>query len=95
MTHSNFLRLRRFRLLLTRTYAYAHRMTSTSTESRPVFLTTEEVCERLRIGRTKLFELRREEDFPKPARIGHRSLRWREDEIDAWFEASRQSAPSP
>jgi len=66
-------------------------MTAAETASVPQFLTTEDVCERLRISRMKLYELRQEDGFPKPARLGYRTLRWREDEIDDWLRAAAAS----
>jgi predicted DNA-binding transcriptional regulator AlpA len=70
-------------------------MTETATAPGGKFLTTEEVCDRLGVKRTKLWTLRKEPGFPQPGRIGHRTLRWRADEIDAYFEASRIPAVTP
>lgn len=55
-------------------------------------LTQAEICERLGIKRTKLWTLRTDEasGFPKPARFGHRTLRWREDDIEDFI--NRQTA---
>ncbi|MGE3548990.1 MAG: helix-turn-helix transcriptional regulator [Geobacter sp.] len=44
----------------------------------------------LRVGRTKLHELRRQNDFPRPAlRVG-KLMRWDVRDIDTWLELQRQ-----
>ena len=74
-------------------------MTATETEGRAPLLTTAEVCERMRISRDTFYVLRKqlaEEGRPlRPARIGSRTLRWSEADIDALIEALREPAASP
>jgi prophage regulatory protein len=57
-------------------------------------LSTAEVCARLGIKRTKFYELRKDGGFPEPARLGYRTLRWREADIDDFIAAST-AATSP
>lgn len=37
--------------------------------------------------RSSIYALMASGDFPKPVRIGEKSVAWVEDEIDAWVEA--------
>lgn len=73
-------------------------MTPTETaETAPRLLTTEQVRERLGgISRDKFFRLRKqlaEEGRPlRPVKLGYRSLRWPEADIDALIEALREPA---
>ena len=48
----------------------------------------------VRMPRSTLYQAMAESDFPKPIRVGKRSVRWFEDEIVAWME-SRERAGSP
>jgi len=64
-------------------------MTQTEDASSPELLTTEEVCERLRISRRGLSQLRENPAFPRPARLGHKTLRWSAAELAAWLQAAR------
>ena len=61
------------------------------------YLTMEELCARLKIGRTKLYELRRQlratgRDDLEPVRLGTRSLRWPEDRLPALVAALEEAA---
>jgi len=47
-----------------------------------------DVCSRLTIGRTTLYELRTKGDFPEPIRLSPRRVGWRLADIEAW-EAAR------
>ncbi|MCY4634650.1 MAG: AlpA family phage regulatory protein [Acidobacteria bacterium] len=40
----------------------------------------------VKMPRSTLYQAINEGDFPKPIRIGKRSVRWFEDEIVAWME---------
>ena len=52
------------------------------------FINDREVCRRLGISRTKLWELERDDaTFPKPIRIGKASKRRCEEELDAYMGA--------
>ncbi|KQT52243.1 MULTISPECIES: helix-turn-helix transcriptional regulator [unclassified Aureimonas] len=62
--------------------------------SKPVqagaLLSTTEVCELMKVGRTTLWKLERTTAFPKPITFGMRMKRWREAEIQRYID--RQSA---
>lgn len=54
------------------------------------WMTTKEVAERLRIGRTTVYHWMKHHDLPRPLKMGGKR-RWRRDEIEAWIE-SREAA---
>lgn len=71
---------------------YCVRVTATETaEPVPRLYTTAEVCERLQIGRTKFYTLRKQLEQAGrpvcPVRLGYKSLRWPESELAALIEA--------
>jgi len=53
-------------------------------------LTANQVCERLGIGRTTLWQIEKSIDFPKPFKIGKANARYLASELDEWIE--RQAA---
>lgn len=63
-----------------------------------VFLRLERVLAAVDMGRSKVAELldpkspRYDPRFPKPRRVGARSIRWRSDELAAWKKAQAQGA---
>jgi excisionase family DNA binding protein len=73
-------------------------MTQTEAAGAGQLLTWDEVCGRLKISRTTLFELRRQGhlpavELPPAGGTGRKPLlRWRESDIDAFIESS---APTP
>lgn len=48
-------------------------------------ITLPELTAKLRIGRTKLRELRSQPGFPTPVRACQRPLAWRLHDIEAWL----------
>lgn len=50
-------------------------------------LTQREVANRLGVTERTIFTWRREGKFPPPRRLGTRSLRWEEHQIDEWLES--------
>lgn len=52
-------------------------------------ITRDEVMDRLRCGRSKIYVLMDNDGFPRPIKIG-RDNRWIASEVDAWLE--RQAA---
>ena len=44
-----------------------------------------EVIEKTGLGRTSVYKLIREGDFPKPVPLGNRCVGWVSGEIDAWI----------
>lgn len=74
-------------------------MTAPETASPPLqMLTTEELCARLKIGRTKFYVLRRklraEGRDLEPVRFGIHSLRWPEADLPVLIEALQEAARS-
>ena len=53
-----------------------------------------EVERMVRMPRSSLYQAMAENDFPRPIRVGKRSVRWFEDEILKWME-SRERAGAP
>ena len=49
------------------------------------FLRMSEVPDKIGFGESTLNELVSTGQFPKPARIGSRAVRWSENEVDAWI----------
>lgn len=48
-------------------------------------LTIEDVCAKLKMTKTTVYKLRREDStFPKQIKIGPRAVRWKEDELQDW-----------
>jgi predicted DNA-binding transcriptional regulator AlpA len=56
-------------------------------------LLTSEAREVLRLSRPGFDRLRKREGFPKPIRLGRRSLRWRLSELLAFADATREAQP--
>ena len=55
-------------------------------------LTIEDVCAKLKMTKTKLYKLRREDaTFPKQIKLGPRAVRWKEGELNAWVEAQARA----
>jgi prophage regulatory protein len=54
-------------------------------DSKVYFIRLPEVLARCGLGRTKLYELVKTDDFPGPVRIGRANL-WDSQEIDLWRE---------
>jgi excisionase family DNA binding protein len=52
-------------------------------------LTASELADDLRIGRTTLWRLRKQQDFPAPMRVGN-TLRWDAREVEKWLESQRE-----
>jgi predicted DNA-binding transcriptional regulator AlpA len=51
----------------------------------PKLLTLHDVCRRVRLGHSKIYELIKTGDFPKPIKIG-RVARWVPRRVDQWVE---------
>ena len=52
----------------------------------PKLLTLPQVCRRVGVGPTKIYDLIRKGRFPRPVKIGNMS-RWPTRKVDAWVEA--------
>lgn len=49
-------------------------------------LRCKEVEKKLSIGHSKIYQMIEQGTFPKPIRLGPKSVGWLESEIDAWLE---------
>ena len=60
----------------------------TNKPNRPTgtLLTTKQVMDKIGLGQTTLWKLRRLGLFPKPHKIGMRKNGWYESEIDDWIQ---------
>lgn len=54
-----------------------------------------EVERMVRMSRSSLYQAMAENGFPRPIRVGKRSVRWIEDEILEWMERRERGGPSP
>ena len=45
-----------------------------------------DVCQRVGLSRTAVYDKMAEGDFPQPVRLSTRNVRWRSDEIAAWID---------
>jgi prophage regulatory protein len=46
-----------------------------------------EVCSRIGLGRTSLYDLLQAGEFPRPVRLGKRCVRWQSNLVEAWILA--------
>ena len=49
-------------------------------------MTLKEVCARVGVCRTTIYNRIAERQFPQPVKVGSKSVRWRSDEIDEYIE---------
>ena len=47
----------------------------------------------VKMPRSSLYQTMAEGNFPKPIRVGKRSVRWFEDKIAAWMESRERAGP--
>jgi len=50
-----------------------------------IVLDVKSLINKLHVSRTMIWQIRKEEDFPKPIRLTARRIAWLESEIDAWI----------
>ena len=50
-----------------------------------------DVLHQTSLSKTSVYRALREDRFPKPLRVGPQSVRWRQDEIDAWIDGLGRS----
>lgn len=53
----------------------------------PVMLAIEQVCEHFGVCKTTVHNWLNEGTFPRPERIGRRTIRWNAETLNAWIEA--------
>lgn len=61
-------------------------------------LNMDEVCKKIRVSRTTLFEIRRNPygGFPKPVDYGSKKLLWLESDLDKWvWKQLRKASKKP
>ncbi len=52
-----------------------------------ILLSRIEVERRTGLGRSSIYRLMRDRDFPEPIRVGQRAVRWKESELDAYLDS--------
>ena len=52
-----------------------------------------EVMERTGFSRSTVYRLIADGDFPRPTKIGRRSIRWHREDYEDWLLAQRRRAP--
>ena len=52
----------------------------------PFILRLDDVCRRIGIGKSTLYNLIKDEGFPPPVRIGKKISGWREELVSEWIE---------
>lgn len=58
----------------------------------PKYMTVDQVCEAVQMGRVKFFELRKEGVAPKAIYFGTRSMRFDRDDVLAWAASLKETA---
>lgn len=61
-------------------------LTANPVPAERVYVRTRDVTELFDIDRAKLHELSKIPGFPKPLKLGHRTLRWRLKDVQKWIE---------
>ena len=56
-------------------------------EEKDQLLRIGKVLEITSLSKSVLYEMVREGEFPRPVRIGKRSARWRQGDIEAWLQS--------
>ena len=59
------------------------------------FLSTQQVLDKTTLSRAALKKRVRAGNFPKPIRLGHRTIVWLESELDAWMDALASGGRQP
>jgi prophage regulatory protein len=55
-------------------------------ENEDRFLTIKEVCEKLSVSRTKIYNMIRSNEFPAGIQLGERCTRWRLSAVVNWMQ---------
>lgn len=55
-------------------------------------LTAKEVQQKIGLGRTTIWRLEKNGQFPKRRKFGIRAVRWLESEVDKWLESRKEAA---
>ncbi len=58
------------------------------------YLSINELCALLNLGRSSITRLRATGGFPKPIYLTKQSPRWRSDEVEAWIDALTEGETS-
>ena len=71
-------------------------MTEPVEESSDRLLRLPEVCQRVGLGKTMIYDLMADGRFPKPYKITRAAARWSECEIEDWIDRVKaRSDPAP
>lgn len=55
------------------------------------FLSLHEVRRLIGLGKTSVYAMLKRGDFPRPLRVGQRSVRWRASEVRDWMDARERT----
>ena len=55
-------------------------------------LSIKDICARTALHRQRIYERMARGEFPKPVRLGVRTVRWHSDDVDRWIEGLRERA---
>jgi len=69
---------------------YASYSSSMPPKNADVFLTLNEVMQRINVGKTFIYKMIKRGMFPPPAKLGPRSVRWFERDVINWMESRRK-----
>ena len=58
-------------------------------------LTWRQVSDKLGVGKTTLYRMVKSGHVPEPVRLGPRTARWREDEVDAYIAGLSRGVCEP
>lgn len=61
-------------------------MSESAEPRKPVFLRFKQVSERVGLGRSAIYKMIREGNFPAPIKIGVQAVAWQESDIVEWCE---------
>lgn len=52
-----------------------------------MYYTDKDLAEKFQVSRHSIWRWVREEDFPKPIKLGPQAVRWRAEDVQAWEDA--------
>ena len=58
-------------------------------------MTLKTVGEKCALARSSIYDLMASDNFPRPVRIGPKSVRWRDTDVDEWLDNLKPAANKP
>ena len=59
-----------------------------------MLLTRREVEALVKLSRTRIYILMKENRFPRPIRVGMKAVRWRSEDLESWLASRPEAGPS-